>query len=265
MNREVEGPTDGPLVITAAYVRPLWFLATRELHLDPIIRCDFVVYGLSAGQVGTASTVSLPHSQFIKLSKGIPRGSIFIPIRYSKEAQAYMAPAISRVVLTLGGLDLPDDVYRDMNMWDLEPELIDALKREAGLEECVNALRDKYGLNGEGVRRAREILLRAGITEEPTRSLLLKALEEDAIREHHLQRVTGLVVIAETLVCFTEDAGLESIRAPTIDLEMAAYLLDRERLNLKQYAGSFRPIRGFVGEKARRLLRHLIEQRIPWI
>ena len=176
-----------------------------------------------------------------------------------------MAPAISRVILTLGGQDLPDDVYRDMNMWDLEPELLDALKRGAGLEECVSVLRDKYGLDEEGVRRAREVLLRAGITEEPTRGLLLKALEEDAIREWHLQHMVGLVVIAETLVCFTEDAGLAPIKAPIIDMEMAAYLLDREHLNLRQYAGNFKPIRGFVGEKARRLLRHLIEQRVPWI
>jgi len=252
-----------PLVITAPYVRPLY--VAGRLHLDPIIRWDYVVYGLGAYQINSASTVTLSGGKFIKLSKGLPRGSIFIPIRYNEEEQAYMAPAISRIVLTLGGQDLASDVLFDLAMWELEPEIIDALERGANLEKCVDILRYKYDLDEEGVKKAREILKKAGITEEPTRSLLLKALQEEAIGGWHMQQVRGLVVIAETLVCFSEDTNLEPINAPIISREMAAYLLDRKELNLKQYTGNFKPIRGFTGEKARMLLRHLIEQRVPWL
>jgi len=256
--------TEIPLVITVPYVRPC-YSDTGELHLDPVIGWDLVVYGLGADQLRKASTVHLSNGRFIRLSKGLPRGSIFIPIRYNKKRRAYMAPAISRIVLTLGGQDLPSDVACDMYIWDIEPELVEALRRKAELEECVEIFREKYNLDEEGVERAREILRRAGITEEPARSLLLKALELKAIREHHIEYAYGLIVIAETLVCFSEDKGLEPIDAPAISMEMASYLFDKTELNIWAYAGNFKNIRGFAGEKARRLLQHIVEQRLPWL
>jgi len=257
--REQDQENEEILVITVPYTRR-W----RE-HIDPIVRWDFVVYGIGAKQLSSASTIQLPYGKFIKLSKGLPRYSILIPIRYSKAKKAYMAPAISRIILTLGGQDLPGDVYCDMYMWDLEPELVSALERGANLEECVKVFRDKYDLDEEGIEKARRILLKAGITEEPVRSLLLKALKEEAIGGWHLRRFYGLVVIAETLLCFSEDTSLAPINAPIISREMAAYLLDINDPSPQQYTGGFRSIRGFVGEKARRLLRHLIQQRVPWI
>lgn len=252
------------LVVTAPYVRPVYD-PTGRLHIDPVIRWNYVAYGLSAEQVSIASTVSLPGGRFIKLSKNLPRGSIFVPIRYNKAEQAYMAPVISRIILTLGGQNLAPDVSYDLGMWELEPEVIDALERGANLEECLDILRDKYDLNEEEIKETRSILENARITEEPVKSLLLKALKEEAIGGWHIEQSRGLVVIAETLVCFSEDTSLEPINAPIISREMAAFLFDREKLSLKQYAGYFRSIRGFTGEKARRLLRHLIEQRLPWL
>jgi len=256
--------TGGPLVITVPYKRPL-YTYTGELHIDPVIRWDMVVYGLSAEQLSTASTVQLFSGQFIKLSKGLPRGSIFIPIRYSRERQAYMAPAISQIVLTLGGQDLPPDVSCDLHMWYIIPELEEALRRGASPEECAEVVRDAYDLSEEEAAEISNALQRAGVTEEPARTLLLKALEEEAIGNWHVAEDYGLVVIAKTLICFSEDVGPRPIDAPIMGREVVAYLLDREELSPRQYTGGLRAIHGFVGEKARRLLRHLIEQRIPWL
>jgi len=244
------------------YKRPLYIAG--ELHNDPVIRWDMVVYGLSPEKLSTASTVQLSGGQFIKLSKGLPRGFIFIPIRYSKEKEAYMAPAISQIVLTLGGQNLPPDVSCDLHMWYIIP-VEEALRRGAGPEECAKAVRDAFNLSEEEATEIANALQQAGVTEEPIRTLLLKALEEEAILDRHIDPEYGYVVIAKTLVCFSEDVDPRPIDAPIISREMACYLLDRPELSLPAYTKNFQPIRGFVGDKARKLLRHLIEQRVPWL
>jgi len=253
-----------PLVITVAYKRPL-YTYTGKLHIDPIVGGDMVVYGLSADQLGTASKVQLSGGHFIKLSKGLPRGSIFIPLRYSKEKKAYMAPAISQIVLTLGGQDLPPDVSCDLHMWYIIPEFEEALRGGASPEECAKVVRDAFNLSEEEAAEIANALQQAGVTEEPVRTLLLKALEEEAIGNWHVAEDYGYVVIAKTLICFSEDAGLRPIDAPIISREMAAYLLGVKELSARQYTGGFRAVHGFVGDKARKLLRHLIEQRVPWL
>ena len=270
---EVVGVTGGgilsqmeePLVITVPYKRPLYIRTTGELHIDPVIRQDFVVYGLSAEKLSTASTVQLSSNRFIKLSKGLPRGAIFIPIRYSREKKAYMAPAISQIALTLGGQDLPPDVSCDLHMWYITPELEEALREGASPEECAKVVRDTFNLSEEEAAEIANALQQAGVTEEPVRTLLLKALEEEAIGNWHVAEDYGLVVIAKTLICFSEDVDLRPIDAPIISMEMACYLLDRPELSLLAYARSFQPVRGFSGDKARKLLRHLIKQRVPWL
>ena len=259
-----ERGTKEPLVITIPYKRPLY--VAGELHNDPIIRWDMVVYGLSPEKLSTASTVQLSGGQFIKLSKGLPRGSIFIPIRYSKEKKAYMAPAISQIVLTLGSQNLPPDVSYDLHMWYFtlsEPE--EALRRGAGPEECAKVIRDTFNLSEEEAAEIANALQQAGVTKEPVRTLLLRTLEEEEIFYRHIDPDYGYVVIAKTLVCFSEDVDPKPIDAPIISREMACYLLDRPELSLQAYTRNFQPIRGFVGDKARKLLRHLIEQRVPWL
>jgi len=211
-----------PEVVMVTYTRGIWH--RNRLHIDPVIRWNFIAYGLGSSQMERSPI------------KRIPQGVILIPIRYNSKYKAYVAPAIGRVLLTLGGEDLPADVMFDAKITDF-----------------IN--------DPEGV-------LLESVPSEEDQTLVLEALNTtEAITRDHIFENRGLVVIARTLICFSEDEGLEPVDAPSIDMELAAYLLNYVFTSHRKYVHDMgRPnIKYFTGEKALELVRRLIQQRIPWL
>ena len=218
-----------PEVVMVTYTRGIWH--RNRLHIDPVIRWNFIAYGLGSSQMERSPI------------KRIPQGVILIPIRYNSKYKAYVAPAIGRVLLTLGGEDLPADVMFDAKI--------------------TNFINDPEGVLLESVPSEED----QKISEED-QTLVLEALNTaGAITRDHIFENRGLVVIARTLICFSEDEGLEPVDAPSIDMELAAYLLNYVFTSYRKYVHDMgRPnIKYFTNEKALELVRRLIQQRIPWL
>ena|GEM_PF-5822379 len=255
------------IIVTASYHRPMQIVTEPhqevELHIDPVVTEDLVVYGFSPDQVKNAVPLELPDGTVLELSRDMPQGAYFVPLRYSVKRKAYLAPAIGKVVLRLAGRYN----YKSYEGWDAYAKLLLYVDPEKGIDENVeaavgkNALEDLRILEGE-LREQVDCLLRG-----ENRPLIRKVFNlelggyKNPVLEQHAKLDYGLVVVAKTEALFAEDVGLrEPEEAAVIDKDFASMLFNASTATQPRYIEMLRPIRGFAGDAAEMLLQHLAYQ-----
>ncbi|MHA1581891.1 MAG: hypothetical protein ACTSYM_05310 [Candidatus Baldrarchaeia archaeon] len=204
-------------------------------RIDPVITSKSIIYGLSVEQLGNAETVRT-NLRSIRLSEGIPRNCYIVPIRYVNEG--YVAPAIGKVLLRMtssGG-------FRKSIDYDIDIDEFYQIMMRENIENVAETLATRYLLPVEDLKPILNDLRNMG----------------DVWRDH-IEEGYGYIVLAKTMILFTEDIDVADIDGPLIDREFAAQLFNDPEIttNIKKYTGIFRPIRGFIGNKAIDIIIHL--------
>jgi len=222
------------LLVTISYVRD-------SERIDPVITSNSIIYGIGVEQLGNAETVRTSLGS-IRLSEGIPRNCYIIPVRYVDEG--YVAPAIGKVLLRLAS---PRDFPRPID-YDMDIKEFYHLMKKKSIENVAETLATRYLLSAEDLKHILNDLRNKG------------SVWRDHI-ELEGEEGYGYVVLAKTMILFTEDVDVADISGPIIDREFTAHLFnDFEILtNIKKYTGVFRPIRGFIGNKTIDIILHLTQ------
>ena len=223
-----------------------------------------ILYVLSRDQIEYAKGVELKPGIILRLSTKIPKGALFAPIRYNKERKSYVVPAIGKIVLVMPTLFVFEHIEGDADL-----EAFGFMDLDADEDENLERIRQNLG-----------DLEALGLTNEEVRTWIRNVLRYRHLLKDVLRRAPERVrrflfeedvsfgfvlILAETLICFTEDVSVTPINAPMLDRDLVSQLLKVPDMSHKRYTRELRSLRGFVGEDACRIIYHLLKQRLPCI
>lgn len=254
-----------PVLLTVSYKRDY---SEEGVYLGiypggPIITSKAMLYVLTNGQLKRAKDVELESGLVLRLSKRIPKGALFAPIRYNREKRSYVAPAIGRIVAVMPTWDLEmayDAYFEVFSLTDIEAnedENIERIKEVYGNFEVIEMTEDEIRTQIRNVLKYRHLLRDVlGRAPEHVRRFL-------SGEGYDIEGGGYILILAETLVCFVEDTGVKPVDAPTLERDFIAQLLSKPQMSHRAYTGELRSLRAFVGEDACRVIRHLLRQRLP--
>jgi len=224
---------DFGLLIIASYKR-------ERQHIDPIITRNVIAYGFSPDQIVRAEKLRVWRGGNIELSKGFPRGSLFIPVRYIKD-KGYVVSAIGRVLCRLKTRDFPFDIDHDF-----ETEVF----KETSPEDLAE-------LFLEDIRTIENMLFDLKSRGDVWKDHIEKS--DDPVKPAY-------IVIAKTEIIFSEDYGDDSSinweNVPVISKNLIRRIFRLSELpNDKAYIGALRPIRGLVCGSAVEFLLDIFKQK----